>query len=56
MKWLIGATRGKGGKPMFLRLADELMAAFKGEGTASKRRDDIHKMAEANRAFSHLAF
>lgn len=56
MKWLIGVARGKKGRAMHLKLADEIMAAFKGEGEAVKKRDDVHRMAESNRAFAHLAY
>jgi small subunit ribosomal protein S7 len=55
-RWLLGAARGKKGRPMYRRLADELYAAFKGEGEAMKKREDVHKMAEANKAFAHLAY
>ena len=53
MRWIIDAARQKTGKPMAVRLADELLAANKKEGTAFKKREDTHKMAEANRAFAH---
>jgi small subunit ribosomal protein S7 len=53
MRWLIDAARQKTGKPMADRLADELIAAKKKEGIAFKKREDTHKMAEANRAFAH---
>jgi small subunit ribosomal protein S7 len=53
MRWIIDAARAKTGKPMAERLADELLAANKKEGTAFKKREDTHKMAEANRAFAH---
>jgi len=56
IRWLLGAARGKKGRPMHMKLADELMAAFKGEGDAIKKREDVHKMAEANKAFAHLAY
>jgi small subunit ribosomal protein S7 len=55
-RWLLGAARSKKGRPMHLKLADELYAAFRGEGEAMKKRDEVHKMAEANRAFAHLAY
>ncbi len=55
-RWLIGAARNKKGRSMHLKLADELYNAFRGEGEAIKKRDDVHKMAEANRAFAHLAY
>ena len=55
-RWLLGASRGKKGRPMHLRLADELYAAFRGEGEAMKKREEVHKMADANKAFAHLAY
>jgi len=55
-RWLLAAARHKKGRPMHLKLADELYAAFRGEGEAMKKREDVHKMAEANRAFAHLAY
>ena len=54
MRWLRDFARKKKGKPMTIKLADELLAAYKNEGPAIKKRDETHKMAEANRAFSHL--
>lgn len=54
MRWIRDFARKKKGKPMPVKLADELMAAAKGEGPAIKKRDDTHKMAEANKAFAHL--
>ena len=54
MRWIRDYARNKKGKPMQVKLADELVAAYKGEGSAIKKRDETHKMAEANRAFSHL--
>jgi small subunit ribosomal protein S7 len=53
MRWLRNAARSRKGAPMAKRLADELFSAYKGEGTAVKKREDTHKMAEANRAFAH---
>jgi len=55
-KWLLNAARSRGNKPSHVRLAEELLAAYRGEGNVIKKRDDVHKMAEANRAFAHLAF
>ena len=55
-RWLINACRAAGGRPMSDRLADELMAAFRKEGMAMKKRDDTHRMAEANKAFAHFAW
>lgn len=54
MRWIRDFARKKKGKPMTIKLADELIAAAKGEGQAIKKRDDTHKMAEANKAFAHL--
>jgi small subunit ribosomal protein S7 len=56
IRWLIGAARGKSGRPMFLRLADEFLAAFRREGEAMTKRENTIKMAEANKAFSHFAW
>ena len=53
MRWMRNAARGRKGKPMKLRLADEIVEAFNNQGTAVKKKEEIHKMAEANRAFSH---
>jgi len=53
---IINAARGVKGKPMFKALAEELMLAAKEEGTAVKKKEDMHKMAEANRAFAHFAW
>jgi small subunit ribosomal protein S7 len=55
-RWILGAARNKKGRPMHLKLADELHAAYRGEGEAMKKREDVHKMAEANKAFAHLAY
>ncbi len=54
MRWIRDFARKKKGRPMNVKLADELLAAYNGEGAAVKKRDDTHKMAEANKAFSHL--
>jgi small subunit ribosomal protein S7 len=53
MRWIRDAARGGKGKPMHLKLADELIAASKNEGAAIKKKEDTHKMAEANKAFAH---
>jgi len=53
LRWIRSAARSRRGAPMSKRLADELFSAFKGEGAAVKKREDTHKMAEANRAFAH---
>lgn len=55
MRWLLEATRAKKGAPMAVKLAEEIIAASKKEGAAMKKREDVHRMAEANRAFSHFA-
>lgn len=55
-RWILNAARSKKGRPMAEKLADELVAAYKNEGTAVKKREDTHKMAEANRAFAHFAW
>ncbi|MGB7957367.1 MAG: 30S ribosomal protein S7 [Minisyncoccia bacterium] len=54
-RWIIGAARSKKGKPMAMKLAEELIAASKNEGNAIKKKQDTHRMAEANRAFAHFA-
>jgi small subunit ribosomal protein S7 len=52
-RWIIGAARTRKGRPMAAKLADELIAASKNEGDAIKKKMDVHRMAEANRAFAH---
>ncbi|MCL2639323.1 MAG: 30S ribosomal protein S7 [Phycisphaerales bacterium] len=56
IRWVLEATRKKGGKPMHERLADELIAASRKEGAAMTTRENVHKMADANKAFAHFAF
>ncbi len=56
MKNLIGYARKRNEKTMAIRLASEILAAYKEEGAAFKRKEDIHRMAEANKAFSHFRF
>ena len=56
MKWIILAARSKKGQPIHIKLADELIAASKNEGEAVKKRENVHKMAEANKAFAHFAW
>ncbi len=56
MKWIIDAARAKKGAPIHLKLADEIIAASKNEGEAVKKRENVHKMAEANKAFAHFAW
>ena len=56
MQWLIGFSRKRNEKTMSQRLANEILAASKEEGAAFKKKEDTHRMAEANRAFSHFRF
>lgn len=56
MKWIIDAARAKKGKPMHEKLAEEIIAASNNEGEAVKKRENTHKMAEANKAFAHFAW
>jgi len=55
-RWVIEAARNKKGKPMHLKLAEEFLLAAKNEGDAVKKRENVHKMAEANKAFAHFAW
>jgi len=54
-KWILDAARGKTGKPMYKKLAEELMAAYASQGAAVKKKEEAHKMAEANKAFAYMA-
>ena len=56
IRWLLEAVRAKSGRPMPERLADEILAASRREGAAMQTRENVHKMAEANRAFAHFAW
>ena len=56
MRWLVDSARGRGEKSMAARLAGELMDAAEGRGGAVRKREDTHRMADANRAFSHYRF
>jgi small subunit ribosomal protein S7 len=56
MRWLVEYSRGRGEKSMPLRLAGEILDASQGKGGAVKKREDVHRMAEANKAFSHYRF
>jgi len=56
MKWMISAARKRNEKTMAQKLASEIMAGFKEEGAAFKKREDTHRMADANKAFSHFRF
>ena len=53
MRWILAAARGRQGRPMSERLATELVDAYREQGAAIKKRDDTHRMAEANKAFVH---
>lgn len=53
MRWIIQYAREKTGKPFFARLAEEILAASRKEGSAIKKREDTHRMADANKAFAH---
>lgn len=55
-RWLINAARAKKGKPMAQKLADEILLAVNNEGSAIKKKDDMHRMADANKAFAHFAW
>ena len=56
IRWILAACRGKGGRPMYLRLGDELMAAYRREGEAMTKRENTIKMADSNKAFAHFAW
>jgi small subunit ribosomal protein S7 len=56
IRWIIGAARGKAGRPMAQRLAEELMAAYRREGEAMTKRENTIKMADSNKAFAHFAW
>jgi small subunit ribosomal protein S7 len=56
IRWILLAARKRKGKPMYVRLADELCDAYRKEGTAVTQRENVHKMAEANKAFAHFAW
>ena len=56
IRWLLSAVRKKKGRPAHRKLADEVVGAYRGEGEAIKKREDTHRMAEANKAFAHFAW
>jgi small subunit ribosomal protein S7 len=56
IRWILMAAREKKGRPMAVKLADELLAAFNREGSAITRRENVHRMADANKAFAHFAW
>ena len=55
LRWLLEAIRGKKGRPVHLTLSEEIMAAYQREGAAMNKREQVHRMADANRAFAHFA-
>ena len=56
IRWILMAAREKKGRPMAIKLADELLAGFNREGAAISRRENVHRMADANKAFAHFAW
>ncbi len=56
IRWLLDAVRGKRGKPMALRLANEMLDAYNNQGAAVTKKENVHKMADANKAYSHFAW
>lgn len=56
IRWILAVVHKKKGRPMHVKLSDELLAAYKNEGEAIKKREEVHKMAEANKAFAHFAY
>ncbi len=56
IRWMLGACREKKGRPMAEKLASELLAAYRREGVAMTKRENVHRMAEANKAFAHFAW
>ena len=56
IRWILAAIREKKGRPIHLRLAEELISAFNREGAAMTTRENVHRMADANKAFAHFAW
>jgi small subunit ribosomal protein S7 len=56
IRWILAAAREKKGRPMYLKLAEELSAAYNKEGAAYTKRENVHRMADANKAFAHFAW
>jgi small subunit ribosomal protein S7 len=56
VRWILAAARGKKGRPIHVSLSDELLSAYKREGTAIQTRENVHRMADANKAFAHFAW
>ncbi len=55
IKWILDAARAKSGKPMFKKLAEEIIAAYGNQGAAVKKKEEAHRVAEANKAFAYMA-
>jgi small subunit ribosomal protein S7 len=55
VKWILDAAKSKKGKPMYQKLSEEFLAAYSNTGSAIKRKEEVHKMAEANKAYSYMA-
>ena len=55
MRWILDTVRSKKGKPMYKKLAEEILAAYSNQGAAVKKKEETHKMAEANKAFAYMA-
>lgn len=55
IKWILDAAKSKSGKPMYKKLAEEILAAYSNQGYAVKKKEEAHKMAEANKAFAYMA-
>lgn len=55
VRWILDAARSKKGKPMYKKLAEEILAAYSNQGSAVKKKEESHKMAEANKAFAYMA-
>lgn len=56
LRWIIEASRSKKGKPMAQKLEEELVLGYKGEGSAVKKKEEVHRMADANKAFAHFTW
>ncbi len=56
IRWVLEVIRGKRGRPAHLRLADEIVAAYRREGASMTKRENVHRMADANKAFAHFAY
>lgn len=56
IRWILEAVRGRKGRPVGRSLSDELLAAYRREGNAMTKRENVHRMADANKAFAHFAW